>query len=118
MRISDWSSDVCSSDLYFVPPELSIEQDKTRILFVAGEGGSGPMLDVLPAGDSALLLLSGSSADCVDVAMAHVPAGLMVAGQALDGCYDATASNALIARGATVATPAELAEQLAGRWPS
>src|SRR3546814_18968652 len=64
--------------VYFVPPELSIEQDKTRILFVAGEGGSGPMLDVLPAGDSALLLLSGSSADCVDVAMAHVPAGLMV----------------------------------------
>src|SRR3546814_8329815 len=41
--------------VYFVPPELSIEQDKTRILFVAGEGGSGPMLDVLPAGDSALL---------------------------------------------------------------
>src|SRR3546814_5516736 len=63
--------------VYFVPPELSIEQDKTRILFVAGEGGSGPMLDVLPAGDSALLLLSGSSADSVDVAMAHVPAGLL-----------------------------------------
>src|SRR3546814_18180627 len=47
--------------VYFVPPELSIGQDKTRILFVAGEGGSGPMLDVLHAGDSALLLLSGSS---------------------------------------------------------
>ncbi|HEY9540415.1 MAG TPA: chemotaxis protein CheB [Luteimonas sp.] len=104
--------------VYFVPPELSIAQDKTQILFVAGEGGSGPMLDMLPAGDSALLLLSGSSADSVEVAMARVPAGLMVAGQALDGCYDATASNALIARGATVATPAELAEQLAGRWPS
>lgn len=104
--------------VYFVPPELSIEQDRTQIMFVAGEGGPGAMLDVLPAGDSALLLLSGSSADSVDMAMARVPGGLMVAGQALDGCYDATASNALIARGATVATPAELAEQLAGRWPS
>ncbi|MFC3714977.1 chemotaxis protein CheB [Luteimonas soli] len=104
--------------VYFVPPELSIEQDKTRIVFVAGEGDARPMLDVLPASDSALLLLSGSSADSVDAAMARVPGGLLVAGQALDGCYDATASNALIARGATVATPAELAEQLAGRWPS
>ena len=104
--------------VYFVPPELSIEQDKARILFVAGEGDARPMLDVLPAGDSALLLLSGSGADSVDAAMARVPAGLMVAGQALDGCYDATASNALIARGAPVATPVELAERLAGRWPS
>jgi chemosensory pili system protein ChpB (putative protein-glutamate methylesterase) len=42
----------------------------------------------------------------------------MVAGQALDGCYDPTASNALIAHGATTAPPAELAAQLAGRWPS
>jgi chemosensory pili system protein ChpB (putative protein-glutamate methylesterase) len=50
--------------------------------------------------------------------MTQVPAGLMVAGQALDGCYDPTASNALIARGATTAPPAELAAQLAGRWPS
>src|SRR5690606_4963676 len=104
--------------VYFVPPELSIQMDKTRILFVAGEGAPVAMLDVLPPGDSALLLLSGSSADSVDAAMSRVPAGLMVAGQALDGCYDATASNALIARGANVATPAELAEQLAGRWPS
>jgi chemosensory pili system protein ChpB (putative protein-glutamate methylesterase) len=104
--------------VYFVPPELSIEQDKTRIVFVAGKGDARPMLDVLPSSDSALLLLSGSSADSVDAAMARVPGGLLVAGQALDGCYDATASNALIARGATVATPAELAEQLAGRWPS
>src|SRR3546814_11325213 len=91
--------------VYFVPPELSIEQDKTRILFVAGEGGSGPMLDVLPPGDSALLLLRGSSADCVAVALAHVPAGLMVARQALAGCYDATHPHALIARGATASTP-------------
>src|SRR3546814_19233495 len=72
--------------VYFVPPELSIVQDKTRILFVAGEGGSGPMLDVLPAGDRALLLPSASSADSVDVASAHFPARLVVAGQARAGC--------------------------------
>ena len=104
--------------VYFVPPELSLEREGARLLFVADDAGSHPLLGVLPAGDSALLLLSGSSLDSVETAMAHVPAGLLVAGQALDGCYDATASNALIARGATVAAPAELAGQLAGRWPS
>ncbi|MDN5781378.1 MAG: chemotaxis protein, partial [Luteimonas sp.] len=104
--------------VYFVPPELSLERAGARLVFVADEAGALPLLGVLPAGDSALLLLSGSSLESVDAAMTHVPAGLMVAGQALDGCYDATASNALIARGATVATPAGLAEQLAGRWPS
>lgn len=104
--------------VYFVPPGLSVELSGARMLFVADEAGSRPLLGVLPAGDSALLLLSGSSLDSVDAAMAHVPAGLMVAGQALDGCYDPTASNALIARGATTAPPAELAAQLAGRWPS
>src|SRR3546814_19007663 len=72
--------------VYFVPPELSIAQDKTQILFVAGEGGSGPLLDMLPPGDSALLLLSGRSADSVEVARARVPAGLLVAGPALAGC--------------------------------
>jgi chemosensory pili system protein ChpB (putative protein-glutamate methylesterase) len=104
--------------VHFVPPGLSVELSGARMLFVADEAGSRPLLGVLPAGDSALLLLSGSSLDSVEAAMAHVPAGLMVAGQALDGCYDPTASNALIARGATTAPPAELAAQLAGRWPS
>jgi chemosensory pili system protein ChpB (putative protein-glutamate methylesterase) len=104
--------------VYFVPPGLSLELSGAGLRFVADEAGSHPLLGVLPAGDSALLLLSGSSLDSVDAAMAHVPAGLMVAGQALDGCYDPTASNALIARGATTAPPAELAAQLAGRWPS
>jgi chemosensory pili system protein ChpB (putative protein-glutamate methylesterase) len=104
--------------VYFVPPELSLELSGARLLFVADEAGARPLLGALPPGDSALLLLSGSSLDSVDAAMTQVPAGLMVAGQALDGCYDPTASNALIARGATTAPPAELAAQLAGRWPS
>lgn len=104
--------------VYFVPPELSLEASGGRLLFVADEAGPTSLLGALPASDSALLLLSGSSPDSVDTAMAQVPAGLMVAGQALDGCYDPAASNALIARGATTAPPAELAAQLAGRWPS
>ncbi|MDQ2703490.1 MAG: chemotaxis protein [Pseudomonadota bacterium] len=104
--------------VYFVPPELSIELSGTRLLFVADDTGSRPLLGALPAGDSALLLLSGSGLDSVDAAMKQVPAGLLVVGQALDGCYDATASTALIARGAITAPPAALADLLTGRWPS
>ena len=103
--------------VYFVPPELSIELSGTRLLFVADPGAS-PLVGALPAGDSALLLLSGSGLDSVDAAMKQVPAGLLVVGQALDGCYDATASTALIARGAITAPPAALADLLTGRWPS
>ena len=103
---------------YFIPPDVSLERDRSRLAFVADEDRSKPLLDALPPGDSALLLLSGSGIDSVDAGMARVASGLLVAGQALDGCYDPAASNALIARGATTAMPAELAEQLAARWPS
>src|SRR3546814_3699870 len=44
MRISDWSSDVCSSDLPFA----------LRWVFVLGEGGAVSLEDVLP-GVSCLL---------------------------------------------------------------
>ena len=104
--------------VYFVPPELSIELTGSRLMFVADDAGARPLLGALPAGDSALMLLSGSSLDSVDAAMKQVPAGLLVVGQALEGCYDATASTALIARGAITAPPAALADLLTGRWPS
>src|SRR3546814_21091632 len=76
--------------VYFVPPELSIAQDKTQILLVAGEGGSGPMLDILPAGDTSLLLLRRRRADSVGGAVARGLAGPMVARPGVDGCSDAT----------------------------
>ena len=104
--------------VYFIPPDIALQRDRGLLAFVADESRSRPLLDALPPGDSALLLLSGSGAESVDAGMARVAAGLLVAGQALDGCYDPAASNALIARGATTAPPAELAVQLATRWPS
>ena len=104
--------------IYFIPQDISLERNHSRLVFVADEHGARPLLDALPPADSALLLLSGSSVDSVDAGMAGAAAGLLVAGQALDGCYDPAASNALIARGAATAPPAELAGQLADRWPS
>ena len=104
--------------VYFVPPSLSLVQSGGRLVFADDEAGSQPLLGALPAGDSAVLLMSGSGVASVDIAMARVPAGMLVAGQALEGCYDAAASTALIALGGATGTPAELAVQLAERWPS
>ena len=42
--------------------------------------------------------------------------GAWVIGQAPEGCYDPTASHALAARGGHLATPVEMARQLAERW--
>ncbi len=103
--------------VYFIPPDISLQRDRSRLVFVADEDGAGSALEALPAGDSALLLMSGSGLESVDAGMARVAAGLLVAGQSLDGCYDATASTALVARGAGTGMPAELAAQLAERWP-
>lgn len=104
--------------VYFVPPGLSLERDRARLVFVDDASGARPLLEALPPGDSAVLLLSGSGAASAEAAMAHAHAGLMVAAQALDGCYDPAASHALIAYGGDTAAPAELAARLAERWPS
>ena len=40
-----------------------------------------------------------------------------VAGQSLEGCYDASAVKLMAAGGAELGAPAQLAEQLAARWP-
>lgn len=104
--------------IYFVPPQLSLVRDNARLLFVEDAGDAGAILAAMPADDSAVLLLSGSDASIVEVAMMRASEGTLVAGQSPDDCYDATAATALSARGGDTGTPAELAGRLAERWPS
>jgi chemosensory pili system protein ChpB (putative protein-glutamate methylesterase) len=72
----------------------------------------------LPSADSAVIVLSGTDPALVDAAMAHAFRGALVAGQSPEGCFDATASDVLVARGAEAGAPAQLAKKLAMRWPS
>lgn len=72
----------------------------------------------LPAADSAVVLLSGSDPAIVDAAMHHAGRGAFVAGQSSEGCFDAAAAEALVARGAEAGTPVQLAKRLAARWPA
>lgn len=76
------------------------------------------LIGSLPSADSAVVLLSGADPGQVDAALAHGFRGAFVAGQSPEGCFDAVASEALVARGGAAATPTDIAKQLATRWPS
>lgn len=98
--------------VYIAPPELGLQGNGRRV-FAAD---AGDLIAALPAADSALLMLSGSDPALVDSALAAKAAGALVYGQALDGCFDTAAIDALIARGGETGTPAELAARLVDRW--
>ncbi len=99
--------------IYILPAEIGIAVNESGIRFTEGESD---VIAALPSADSAVLLLSGSDPARVDAVMNHSWAGALVAGQAPDGCYDAAASAALIARGGVSGQPVELAERLIARW--
>lgn len=103
--------------VYFLPPDIGVRREKGRLGFVQAEEADGDLPEALPAGDSAVLFLSGSDPALVEAAMGWSAAGALVAGQAPEGCYDPAASAAVTASGGTSGLPAQLAAQLAGRWP-
>ena len=80
--------------------------------------GGDDLLAALPSADSAVLLLSGSdpgTGRCGDEPFLGRRAG---GRPGPDGCYDAAAPSALVARGGESGQPAELARRLAERWRS
>jgi chemosensory pili system protein ChpB (putative protein-glutamate methylesterase) len=101
--------------VYVLPAGLGLAAQPDGLHFHA-EGSE--LVANLPAGDSAVIVLSGADAGIVDTAMAHALRGALVAGQSPDGCFDPVAAEALVARGAETGAPAELAKKLAARWPS
>lgn len=98
--------------IYILPAGVGIEAGDNGIQFIDG----GDLFEALPAADSAILLFSGADTVQVDAAMKLSAHGALVAGQSPDGCYDAAAASAAIARGAGSGQPAELAAKLASRW--
>ncbi|MCE7031108.1 chemotaxis protein [Lysobacter sp. GX 14042] len=99
--------------VHIVPPELGLAMTPDGPRFTTG----GELLDVLPPGDSAVVLLSGSDPTLVDGLMKQRLAGALVVGQVAEGCYDPAASLALKNRGGDTATPVQLAARIADRWP-
>jgi len=113
VRLAEPGLIAMAGTIYILPADISITVSESGMRFV--EGG-GDVLAMLPAGDSAVLMLSGADPAQVDAAMNLSWSGALVAGQAADGCYDAAAASALVARGAQAGQPAELSARLAERW--
>lgn len=108
-----------AATIYFLPPELVVVADRARLVFEAvAEDDARDPVAALPAGDSALLFLSGSDPVRAERAMALAMNGALVMAQSPETCYDAAAADALIARGAASADPSDLAQHLCDRWPS
>lgn len=101
--------------VYVLPEGVGVGVEQDAVDFRA-QGELDAALPRLPPRDSAVLLLSGSDSHWVDAAWPLAVQGAWVIGQAPEGCYDPTASHALAARGGHLATPVEMARQLAERW--
>ena len=104
---------VQATTVYILPPSIGLQDGGKGLVFAEA---AGDLLAALPAGDSAVLLLSGSDPGLVDAVMKLGVAGALIAGQALDGCYDVAAPAALVSRGGQSGKPSELARRLAARW--
>ncbi|MBF6025640.1 chemotaxis protein CheB [Lysobacter niastensis] len=104
-----------AGEIYILPADVGVAGDDDGIVF---NDRPAEVLASLPTAHSAVLLLSGADPSVVDTVLNQGWSGALVAGQAPEGCYDAAATNALIARGGTAGQPVELARRLAERWPS
>ena len=99
--------------VHVIPPGLGLEPGPDGYRFKEG----ADLIGVLPAADSAVVLLSGSDPELVDGLMKQRLAGALVLGQVAEGCYDPAASQALGSRGGETDTPVNLATRIAARWP-
>lgn len=107
--------EVLGARVYVLPEGVGVAVDGGGLQFAQVPPGQ-ETIDVLPPDQSAVLLLSGADPERVDAALALAGRGAQVGGQALEGCYDATAVKLLAAGGIELGAPAQLAERLAGRW--
>lgn len=82
--------------------------------FTAGDADR--LIDRLPAGRGAVVVLSGADAADVERIAALQGGGALVGAQIAEGCYDAAAATAVAARGAVAGAPSDLARRLVDRW--
>ena len=101
--------------VHVLPEGLDVHAASAGLMFAAAAGE--PAFAALPSIDSALLLLSGADISLVDVAMSLSWAGGLALGQSTENCFDAAASNALVARGGQAANLVQLPAKLLERWP-
>lgn len=107
---------VNAGNVYVLPEDLGVQAAPVGLVFAPGQPADP--FAALPAGESAVLLMSGSDPKLVDAALALSWSGALVMGQAPEGCFDCTASDALVARGGQAQGLATLPLKLLQRWPA
>lgn len=100
--------------VHVLPDGLDVGETPAGLVFI--ETAAEPRFAALPAGDSAMLLLSGADPGMLDVAMTLRWGGGLVYGQAPENCFDPAASKALVARGGESRSLAVMGLQLLERW--
>lgn len=104
--------------IYFLPDGIGLDARNGGVGFVADGSPDATIFGALPAGNSAVVFLSGSDPQLVDFAMTAGTAGALLIAQSPEDCYDGAACAELHSRGAVSGLPAQLAGRLASRWPS
>ncbi|HST44830.1 MAG TPA: chemotaxis protein CheB [Luteimonas sp.] len=105
--------------VHFLPPEVTVEPLRGGLVFAASAGdaeSAAALYSALPATDSAVLFLSGSSPTLLEAARALQSRGGLLCAQSPDTCYDAAGAAAVIAIGGLSESPSALGEHLAERW--
>ena len=105
---------LAAATVYVLPERVGLRTEAEGLAFF--DGADDPVA-ALPPAESAVIVLSGAEPSRVDAVLALSSRGGHVAGQAMEGCYDATAVKLLAAGGVDLGSPAQLAEQLVARWP-
>ena len=100
--------------VYLVPGELGLANGADGLRFAAGAHA----FSQIPAGDNAIVVLSGTDPAQLDAVMTQSWAGALVLAQLPSGCFEPAAAQALIARGIASDIPQHLANQLARRGPA
>ncbi|WP_445393164.1 chemotaxis protein CheB [Stenotrophomonas pavanii] len=120
-RVSPLPVQLAEAGQRAVPGEVHVLADDIGVR-AAGDGlhfqsdAQGISLASLPAGHTALVLLSGADLAHVGPALDLAAAGAWVAGQVGEGCYDPAAATAVVAAGMVAGEPQELAQAVAARW--
>ena len=104
---------VLAATVHVLPEGVGVGVGEQGLGFV---DGGGELIEVLPPAESAAIVLSGADSARIDAVLGLATRGGLVAGQSLEGCYDAAAVTLLAAGGVALGTPVQLAEQLATHW--
>lgn len=98
-----------------LPPGVGLSAAGGNLTFARADDLSS-LVSALPAADSVVLMLSGAAPSVLPAVLALQAAGGRVLAQTPGSCFDATASEAVLAAGAEAADPVDLARLIIERW--